>query len=159
MKVNNERKQVYETNKKITISTELPDNLINRNISVDRKYSVIRIHNDKTDILNAEYDAVTNKLTFVTDKFSTYVIVYEDIVKDTTDETKPVTGEITKPDQNGNTADSTENTNVTESVTDVSRETSANTGDTAVPMGLLILILLLSGVCIVSTFLKRRKYM
>ena len=159
VKVNNERKQVYETNKKITISTELPDNLINRNISVDRKYNVIRIHNDKTDILNAEYDAVTNKLTFVTDKFSTYVIVYEDTVKDTTDETKPVTGEITKPDQNGNTADLTENTNVTESVTDVSRETSANTGDTAVPMGLLILILLLSGVCIVSTFLKRRKYM
>ena len=151
VKVDNESKQMYETNKEITISTELPENLINKDTSVDRKYKVIRIHNGKTDILNAEYDAVTNKLTFATDKFSTYVIVYEDTVKDTTGETKP--------DQNGNTTDSSENTNVTENVTDVSSETSAKTGDTAVSMELLILVLLLSGGCAVSTFLKRRKYM
>ena len=159
VKVDNESKQMYETNKEITISTELPENLINKDTSVDRKYKVIRIHNGKTDILNAEYDAVTNKLTFATDKFSTYVIVYEDTVKDTTGETKPVIDEVTKPDQNGNTTDSSENTNVTENVTDVSSETSAKTGDTAVSMELLILVLLLSGGCAVSTFLKRRKYM
>ena len=159
VKVDNESKQMYETNKEITISTELPDNLINRDTSVDRKYNVIRIHNGKTDILNAEYDVVTNKLTFATDRFSTYVIVYEDIVKDTTGEAKPGTDETTKQDQNGNTTDSSENTNVTENVTEVSSETSAKTGDTAVSMELLIFVLLLSGVCSVSTFLKRRKYM
>ena len=159
VKIDNESKQMYETNKEITISTELPDNLINRDTSVDRKYNVIRIHNGKTDILNAEYDVVTNKLTFATDRFSTYVIVYEDIVKDTTGEAKPGTDETTKQDQNGNTTDSSENKNVTENVTEVSSETSAKTGDTAVSMELLIFVLLLSGVCSVSTFLKRRKYM
>ena len=38
----------------------------------------MRVHDGETTILDAAFDAATGKLTFKSDKFSTYAIIYSD---------------------------------------------------------------------------------
>jgi hypothetical protein len=69
---------VTETNGAVTITISVPENLRNTDTTVSRTYKVIRIHEGKTDVLDAAYDAATGMLSFETDAFSTYGIVYTD---------------------------------------------------------------------------------
>ena len=67
----------------ISVSVELPAELINNAVNVKRSYSVLRYHDgdeQKVTTLNSRYDEATNTLTFDTDRFSTYAIVYSDVV-------------------------------------------------------------------------------
>lgn len=70
--------KVTETNGAVTITISVPENLRNTDTTVSRTYKVVRIHGGKADILDAVYDAATGKLSFETDGFSTYGIVYTD---------------------------------------------------------------------------------
>ncbi len=72
----------------LKISVELKDSLINKDSSVVRTYSVIRVHGGQTETLPATYDEATKKVTFTTDKFSTYAIVYKDTKKETNTSSK-----------------------------------------------------------------------
>ena len=125
MTIGADSKQVYETAQEITLSAEIPEELLNNNSDIIRKYSVIRIHNSKAEILKSEYNAQTKKITFKTDRFSTYAIIYEDTKKDNTQETtKPAGGntqETTKP-TGGNTQETT-------------KPTGSNTQETTKPTG------------------------
>ncbi len=67
----------------ISVSVELPAELINNAVNVKRSYSVLRYHDgdeQKVTTLNSRYDEATNTLTFDTDRFSTYAIVYSDVI-------------------------------------------------------------------------------
>ena len=77
---------VTETKKPIAIEVSVPDELINTDANKTRKYSVLRVHNGNVDVLDATYDENTKKLLFKSDVFSTYVLVYEDTVKNPTPE-------------------------------------------------------------------------
>lgn len=125
MTIGADSKQVYETAQEITLSAEIPEELLNNNSDIIRKYSVIRIHDSKAEILKSEYNAQTKKITFKTDRFSTYAIIYEDTKKDNTQETtKPAGGntqETTKP-TGGNTQETT-------------KPTGSNTQETTKPTG------------------------
>lgn len=46
--------------------------------SNNRAYYIVRVHDGKTEILSTKFDKTNNTLTFKTDKFSTYAIVYID---------------------------------------------------------------------------------
>ena len=70
--------QITETNGAVTITISVPETLRNTDSAVNRTYKVIRIHGGKTDVLDAVYDAATGELSFETDAFSTYGIVYTD---------------------------------------------------------------------------------
>lgn len=72
----------------VKVSVALPDSLINTNRALYRQYKVIRIHGDQVDVLDAEFDAATKKLSFYSDKFSTYAVVYSDSAV-----TAPMTGD------------------------------------------------------------------
>ncbi len=147
MTIGADSKQVYETAQEITLSAEIPEELLNNNSDIIRKYSVIRIHNSKAEILKSEYNAQTNKITFKTDRFSTYAIIYEDTKKDNTQETtKPAGGntqETTKP-TGGNTQETTKpaggNTQETTKPTggntqETTKPTGSNTQETTKPAG------------------------
>lgn len=82
---------VSKTTGLIAVTFELPKELVNTNDKVDRTYSVMRYHDGKVDILDAKYNAEKGTITFETDKFSTYAVVYED----TAVETVPKTGDTT----------------------------------------------------------------
>ena len=70
---------ISETNEKLTFKVAIPENLKKDG----RKFYVLRLHDGKIDKLPVNEDG-----TFETDKFSSYMLVYED-VKATTSETKP----------------------------------------------------------------------
>ena len=82
---NGTKTQLHETNGKIAVSFKLPEKYKNTDSSVTRTYAVARIHDGKTEILVCEYDPETDLLTFYTDKFSTYALMYEDAKADDAD--------------------------------------------------------------------------
>ena len=56
----------------------MPENLINTNTDFARTYQVVRLHNGEAEILDCEFDKDSKKLSFETDKFSTYTVIYTD---------------------------------------------------------------------------------
>ncbi len=78
-KIGNETEtKITETRDKISISIEIPEEIRNTGIEKNRTYQVIRIHDGATTIIEGTYDSVTHLFTFQTDRFSTYVLTYED---------------------------------------------------------------------------------
>jgi LPXTG-motif cell wall-anchored protein len=74
---------VQKLNDLIKVTVELPAELVNKAGNIKRSYSVLRYHDgDETKVttLNAKFDEATGTLTFDTDRFSTYAIVYSDVV-------------------------------------------------------------------------------
>lgn len=71
---------ITETNAPVTITLEVPDSLINSNASITREYMMIRVHGGGavTKVLPCTYDAASKTVSFETDKFSTYVLIYRD---------------------------------------------------------------------------------
>lgn len=76
---NDEPQIVTQTNSAITVTIEVPQELKNEDTSIERVYKVIRNHEGQIAILDATYDAATGKITFETDSFSTYALIYSDV--------------------------------------------------------------------------------
>ena len=60
---------------KIKVSVVVPDSIK----KFADKAKVVRVHGTEVTELKTTYDAATNKLSFETDRFSTYAIVYSDV--------------------------------------------------------------------------------
>ena len=75
---NNPVVQLDELNKKVTITLTVPDSLLNKDANLYRHYRVIRVHDGVAKVLKPTFDAKTKTLSFDTDLFSTYAIVYQD---------------------------------------------------------------------------------
>lgn len=71
---------ITETSKGLTFKVAIPESLKKEG----RKFYVLRLHDGKIDKLE-----VSTEGTFTTDKFSSYMLVYEDFATPTTSETKP----------------------------------------------------------------------
>ena len=69
---------ITETNGAVTISLVVPDLLINSNQSITRTYRIIRIHNGVPTVLPCDFDTETQRISFETDQFSTYALIYSD---------------------------------------------------------------------------------
>lgn len=107
-----------ELNNPVELTVTVPEQI--RTSGGNREYRVVRRHvgtdgSVQTEMIQAKYNAATNSLTFETDRFSTYAIVYKDVANNT-----------------GSTSDTTQASGSTPS-----------TGDSA-PVGMLILVLCLA---------------
>ena len=71
--IEDRREKITETNAPITVMFTIPEALR----AESRVYSVIRVHNGKTDVLN-DLDSDINTVTIETDKFSTYALAYSE---------------------------------------------------------------------------------
>ena len=80
-------------------------------------YGVIRIHNGVAENVNVIYNEKDNTITFATDRFSTYAIIYKDAEKETENIEKPSTG----------AEDITNKTN--ENITEVPTQSTADTSN------------------------------
>ena len=69
---------IHEPGIDIEVSIEVPEAIRNTNPNVERKYSVLRIHDEKVENLGGDYDEETARIVFRTKKFSTYVLAYAD---------------------------------------------------------------------------------
>lgn len=87
--------QISETNgTRISLSVVLPDSLVNTDASIERSYSLVRMHDGKAEVIPCAYDAATKTLTFSSEKFSVYAIVYKDAEVTKADtKTAPKTGD------------------------------------------------------------------
>ena len=127
-------RNITETEKVVSITTIIPENLVNTDPAVTRTYKIIRIHNGETTVLDGTYDPATREFTFATDRFSAYTIVYKDekAADTNTDTNKPAdtNTDTNKPvDTNTDTnkpADTNTDTNKPVSTGTV---TAAKTGD------------------------------
>ncbi len=72
---------VSETGTSVKFTVALDDSFINTKNTIDRTYQVVRIHNGVVDVLPATFDADSKTITFETDKFSTYALMYTDTPK------------------------------------------------------------------------------
>ena len=71
-----------QLNDTICITFEVPAELLNENQDVIRSYQMIRVHDGVAEILDAEFDAEKKTISFETDSFSTYAILYKDVAVD-----------------------------------------------------------------------------
>ena len=76
---NQEQSKVTETNGKISISLEVPEELRNTDATKNRAFYVVRIHDGHVTRIEGSYDADKHLFTFETDRFSTYALTYQDI--------------------------------------------------------------------------------
>ena len=67
-----ERMPIYNTSGHIGITLTVPYSIY----ASDRTYSIIRVHDGIAENLGGTYDNASRELTFYTDKFSTYAVVY-----------------------------------------------------------------------------------
>ena len=77
--VNGTNESIHELTKAMKVTIKVPEELINKDSKTKREYFIARSHNGKVDILETKYDEKTNSLTFETDKFSDYAILYKDM--------------------------------------------------------------------------------
>ncbi len=71
---------VPETNKKNKIVITIPDSLKMKEAGKERTYAIVRMHGGAAEML-PDLDRVEDTITFETDKFSTYALVYHDTDK------------------------------------------------------------------------------
>ena len=145
--IGSQKSDVYELNSAINIKVKLNSDLINKDSSKTRKYSVIRIHNGVSDILSAAFDEATGELTFATDRFSTYIVVYEDVANSNTEDKSNVSGNGSAADNNDVAGDSA-----------ATADDSAATADTlSVTRTIILLAVLMISAGVICLTLYRRK--
>lgn len=80
----------------IDITIKLPEELLNKDKDKYREFGVVRLHDNDAKSMKVKFDSDTNELSFKTDKFSTYAIVYRDVVKKTDPDSTPTNPEVPK---------------------------------------------------------------
>lgn len=70
--------QLEEVSDKVLVTVDIPSGLEKVAEGYTRTYYIIRVHDGKTDVLNAK-DNGNGTVSFETDKFSTYALTYKDI--------------------------------------------------------------------------------
>ena len=81
--------KITETKEPITISFEIPDELINNNSNVERTFKILALHDGVVREIDVKVNGKT--ATFETDKFSTYALTYTDTSLETS--SSPKTGD------------------------------------------------------------------
>ena len=71
------RTQILETKQNIRITIDVPDLLRTAEGAPERIFSIVRVHNGKTVILE-DMDSDADTITIETDRFSSYTIVYQE---------------------------------------------------------------------------------
>ena len=146
--IGSQKSDVYELNSAINIKIKLNADLINNDSSKTRKYSVIRIHNGVSDILSAAFDKATGELTFATDRFSTYIVVYEDVANSNTEDKSNVTdNDKSNVSGNGSAADNN----------DVAEDSAATADTLSVTRTIILLAVLMISAGVICLTLYRRK--
>ena len=117
----------------VTITAELPADMINSNADVTRTFYVVRVHGGASDILA---QTTENEVTFSSDLFSTYAIAYQDV--------KSGKG----GDDDDDDDDETNDAAVTVAAQNTAYVTSPKTGEETSAGGVLFLIALAGAACL-----------
>ena len=140
-----------QVNKEVTLQIAVPEKLLNKDSNIERTYKIIRVHNGEVTVLDSDkcqFNEKTGVITFKTDKFSTYAIVYTDKAKEVISGGSEAGGKDNT--DNGNNA----NIDVKEEpVLGSTADDSVNTGDNF-NLYMYIMLLAVSGAAL---FLSKKK--
>ncbi len=76
---------VTTTSKAVVVTITVPEDLRNADTALRRTYFMVHLHGEIVERIPAQYDSQTGALTFETDGFSTYALVYEDVAVENSD--------------------------------------------------------------------------
>ena len=139
---------ISETDGKLTFKVAIPENLKKDG----RKFYVLRAHDGKVEKLPVNEDG-----TFETDKFSSYMLVYEDVATPTTPETKPEVKPAAKP-STGSTTTTTDTKKNNTVKKDVKKNKKVNTSTkTSSTLFTGLLGISIVGLGVVEVLRKRNK--
>ena len=99
---------IHEPGIGIRITVEIPEQLLNHDKTILREYKILRLHNGTVTVLGTTFHESTGEITFETDRFSTYAIVYSDTKKapeTAAPSDSEVTGKNTKSPKTGDNAE------------------------------------------------------
>lgn len=150
---NLEKTPVKETNGKIKITVTLPETL-KVDAAKTRIYQMVCVHNGKASILDADYNAANGTLTFESDMFSTYAIIYKDVTEEKPTQEQPTEKPtVEEPTEKPTVDESTQQptTKDNNAATD-----TPGTGDDA-PISWLFALIFISGIAVVVTGLKLKR--
>ena len=142
-----------QVNKEVTLQIAVPEKLLNKDSNIERTYKIIRVHNGEVTVLDSDkcqFNEKTGVITFKTDKFSTYAIVYTDKAKEVISGGSEAGGKDNT--DNGNNA----NIDVKEEpVLGSTADDSVNTGDNF-NLYMYLMLLAVSGAALFLS--KKKKY-
>ena len=115
----NASEKITETPQMVEISFELPDGMYKEG----REFEIIRVHGDEVEIIECTYDKDTNTITFETNQFSTYALVYKDPQEKTSNNTITDNGNSNKTEEKQTTKNSSNNK------TDSAKSSSSSTAE------------------------------
>lgn len=142
-----------QVNKEVTLQIAVPEKLLNKDSNIERTYKIIRVHNGEVTVLDSDkcqFNEKTGVITFKTDKFSTYAIIYTDKAKEVISGGSEAGGKDNT--DNGNNA----NINVKEEpVLGSTADDSVNTGDNF-NLYMYLMLLAVSGAALFLS--KKKKY-
>lgn len=152
--------KITQTNSPITVTFEIPDGLKGK-----VRYSVIRIHDGKVDVLY-DLDSSPDTITIETDKFSTYALAYQDEAPtdntsdSTSDNTSDSTSDNASDSTSDNTSDNISGTNSTENESthapgDSSTPNISDNPSTGAAVSLIPLVSIVSGIIVVINRKKK----
>ena len=92
---------LYQTDRPIRLTVQVPEGLLNTRKNITRTFWVIRCHDGRAEFLPTQYDDGRDALSFETDRFSGYAIVYKDArstngIRNTATGTSPRTGDSSR---------------------------------------------------------------
>ncbi|MCI5889689.1 MAG: LPXTG cell wall anchor domain-containing protein, partial [Lachnospira sp.] len=142
-----------QVNKEVTLQIAVPEKLLNKDSNIERTYKIIRVHNGEVTVLDSDkcqFNEKTGVITFKTDKFSTYAIIYTDRAKEVISGGSEAGGKDNT--DNGNNA----NIDVKEEpVLGSTADDSVNTGDNF-NLYMYLMLLAVSGAALFLS--KKKKY-
>ena len=69
---------LYEIQEPIRLTIQVPETLVNTEKGVARTFWIVRCHNGNTEFLTTRYTGSSKTLSFETDRFGSFAIVYQD---------------------------------------------------------------------------------
>ena len=105
---------INEISTPISITIPYPNGVPEVSNGYQRVWKIIRYHEGKVDILDAE--KTSNGISFENDKFSAFALVYEDIKVNDVDDSQPKTDEISTAEEKPNETDKFNNPKTSDSI-------------------------------------------
>lgn len=153
---------ISETSSPLTFKVTIPENLKKEG----RKFYILRNHDDKVETLDVDENGY-----FTTDKFSTYMLVYEDIKQDadkkddsksdTTDKKDDASSSTESTDNSGSSTTDIKKTNLVSSKTDSKKLTTSKSVNTSTKTNSSLFVgfgaLALTGMAIVGVLKKKNE--
>ena len=142
---------VKETAKKISFTVDIPETMKNTDKNVSRTYYIIRMHDNKAEVIAtaSQAEVESGKITFATDKFSTYALAYADVTVKPDDGNKG-NETVTKPDDGNKNEATAPDTATADNTSETSDETVTSGDNNRTAMWIILAFIGISGIVVMT---------